>query len=540
MPSILSISRVSEARVRVTCPDKSVLYELSDRFTFEVPGAKFSPAYKWRQWDGKIRIFDLRNCQLPYGLHPRVQEFAEENGYECQYADDELGSLTDFSEDEAKRFFKYLNPHSQGEAIEVREHQIKPIIQAIRNRRLLILSPTSSGKSLVAYCLMRYYLQKTKGKFLIVVPTTALVEQMYKDFADYSSANGWLASDNCHIIYSGKEKEPPAGKRVIISTWQSVFRLPKSYFAPFETCFCDEVHLAVAKSLNGIMDNLVNCRYRFGATGTVQDSKTNVMQLEGMFGKLVKAITTKELMDKKMVADLTIKCLVLKYPEAACKALKKHTYEDEVGWLVTLEARNRFITNLALSMKGNTLILFQFTDKHGKPLHAMLKERCAADRDVFYVDKDVKTAVREEIRVKTEVATDAIIVASFGTFSTGVNIRNIDNIVFASMTKSKIRVLQSIGRGLRVSSRKTSVTLYDIIDDLQHKAHKNFALTHSEERVRYYNTEKFKIKSYKIALRVPDSAIPSLKTVHAQILEPVEAYLDNSIFHLSLPKTDEV
>ena len=480
-----------------------MLRELSDKFTFEVPGAKHTPAYKWRQWDGRIRLFDFRTKKLPFGLHTHVKAFAEENNYEYEYLDPTIETLTDFSEDEAKRFFKYLNPHSDGKPIEVRDHQAQAILQAIRNRRLLLLSPTSSGKSLVCYCLMRYYLAKTTGKFLVVVPTTSLVEQMYKDFADYSSANGWSAEHNCHIIYSGKEKQPPPSKRVVITTWQSVFKMPKEYFEPYHAIFGDESHLYTAKNLNDIMDNLVNCRYRVGATGTVQDSKTNVMQLEGMFGRLYQATTTKELMDQKMVAELTIKLLVLKYPEDCCKAIRKYRYQDEVEWLITNEARNKFIRNLALSLKGNTLVLFQFVEKHGKPLFAMIQERCQPGRKVFYVDKDVSAINREAIRQQVETETDAIIVASYGTFSTGVNIKNIDNVVFASMTKSKIRVLQSIGRGLRVSERKNRVSLYDIVDDLQYRTHENFALVHSKERVRYYNLEKFQTKYYKIALNTP-------------------------------------
>ena len=498
------------------------MHEISDRFTFEVPDAKHTPAYKWRQWDGKIRLLNIKNGNLPYGLHSKVKAFADENEYELEYLHPDLDTLTDFSEDEAKKFYRYLNLHSQGKPIEVREHQHQPILQAIRNRRLLLLSPTSSGKSLVAYCLMRYYLAKTKGKFLLVVPTTALVEQMYSDFQDYSSANGWAVEHNCHRIYSGKDKNPPLGKRVIITTWQSIFKMPSNYFEPFEAIFGDEAHLYTSKSLNNIMDSLVNCRFRVGATGTVQDSKTNVMQLEGMFGKLYTAISTKELMDKKMVAELTIKCLVLKYPEPVCKAIKKYRYEDEIEWIVTNEDRNRFIRNLVLSLKGNTLVLFQFTDKHGKPLFSMIQEKCESGRKVFYVDKDVKTTVRNNIRGITENETDAIIVASFGTFSTGVNIRNIDNVIFASFTKSKIRVLQSIGRGLRLSDRKTKVTMYDIIDDLQHKSKENFAIIHARERVRYYNTEKFRVKSYKIAL---NTAAP--KPLLAKIVseaQPVPAF----------------
>ena len=152
----------------------------------------------------------------------------------------------------------------------------------------------------------------------------------------------------------------------------------------------------------------------------------------------------------------------------------------------------------SIDLKGNTLILFQFVDKHGKPLHAMIRDKAHKDRKVFYVSGDTDTSDREQIRKIVENETDAIIVASLGTFSTGINIRNLHNIIFASPSKSQIRVLQSIGRGLRKSDNNTVTTLYDIADDLHWKKNMNYTLNHSAERIKIYNREQFKYTIHKI------------------------------------------
>jgi superfamily II DNA or RNA helicase len=171
-------------------------------------------------------------------------------------------------------------------------------------------------------------------------------------------------------------------------------------------------------------------------------------------------------------------------------------YQAEMDWLVRNDARNRFIKNLALSLKGNTLILFQYVDKHGKVLHDMLK-----GDNVHFVHGGVDGGEREEIRHIVEQSSSSIIVASYGTFSTGVNIRNLHNIIFASPSKSKIRILQSIGRGLRKAESKDIATLYDISDDLIWKSKKNFTIQHFAERVKNYNEEKFDYKIYKVNLK---------------------------------------
>jgi len=467
--------------------------ELSEYFTFFVPGYQFVPAYRNRIWDGKIRLYNLQTSQLYLGLIQYLKEFANERGY--TYDIEEMED--EYSVYHAQKFFESLNLHSQGRKIDVREHQQDAFIHAIQSRRALLLSPTASGKSLIIYLIFRQLLDYQDLKGLIIVPTTSLVEQLYSDFGDYSSENGFDVEENVHRIYQGKDKHTL--KKLTVSTWQSLYQLPKEYFEQFDYIIGDEAHLFKSQSLTTIMTAAINTKYRIGLTGTLDGTKTHKLVLEGLFGPVEKVITTKELIDKKQLAQFTIKCLVLKHSDAVCQEMKDKTYPDELKYLIESENRNRFIRNLAISLNKNTLVLFQMK-KHGKRLFDLIKEK-AKERKVFFVDGDVETEIREEIRKIMETENDAIVVASFGTFSTGTNIRNLHNIIFASPSKSRVRNLQSIGRGLRQSDGKEMATLYDIADDLRHKKHMNFTLQHFVERVKIYNEEKFPFKLYNIGLK---------------------------------------
>ena len=329
-----------------------------------------------------------------------------------------------------------------------------------------------------------------------MVPTVSLTQQMYTDFQEYSDE--WDVEKNCHIISAGKEKE--TDKPIVISTWQSIYGMPKDYFEGFEFMVGDEAHLFKAKSLTTVMSKLKNCRYKFGTTGTLDDTQTHKLILEGLFGSVFNVTQTKDLIDAGYLSEFSIKALILNYSEELKAASKGFSYQDEMDFLVRHPKRNRFIRNLALDQKGNTLLLFQFVEKHGKILYNIIKEKAENNRKVFFVHGGVDGSDREEIRKITEEEVDAIIVASFGTFSTGINIRNLHNIIFASPSKSKIRNLQSIGRGLRKGDNKTEAVLFDIADDLSYKTYTNYTLKHFKERISQYNEQQFKYSMFHIRM----------------------------------------
>ena len=493
--SDLTISKKDEVYAKITC-EKHIAKELSEYFTFFVPGYQFVPAYRNRVWDGKIRMFNLQTNQIYLGLLPYIELFCEERKYQFDYGDPRPDIEDEYSVYHAKKFIDSLNIHARGEPIEIREHQIDAYIHAMQKRRALLVSPTASGKSLIIYLIFRQLHQYQNLKGLIIVPTTSLVEQLYSDFGDYN--NGEMTE--VHRIYQGKEKD--TDKPLTISTWQSLYKLPKEYFHQFDYIIGDEAHLFKAQSLTTILTSCINAKYRIGLTGTLDGTKTHKLVLEGLFGSVKKVITTRELIDKQQVSDFEIKCLVLKHDDEICLQIKDKTYQEEIQYLISNENRNKFIKNLAVSLGNNTLILYQMVDKHGQILYDMIREtKNIGDRKVFFVHGGVDANDREEIRRIMEIENDAIVVASFGTFSTGINIRNLHNIIFASPSKSRVRNLQSIGRGLRQSEGKEKAILYDIADDLRYKKHMNFTLKHFVERVKIYTEEKFPFKIYKIGLK---------------------------------------
>jgi len=485
--------------------DAGIEMELADHFCFYVPGYKFMPAYKNRMWDGKIRLFDVRKKLLYTGLFKYLSEFAASRDYEIEVEDSHHYGRPDITENiDVPALLDELHLTAGGNKIEARGYQQEAVHHALSNRQSLLLSPTASGKSLIIYMAIRYYLSTyDEGNILLIVPTTSLVEQMYSDFADYSQYDEWNVEEDCHRIYGGKEKYD-IKQRVVISTWQSIYKERAPWFADYGMVIGDEAHNFKAKSLTAILEKCCNAKYRIGTTGTLDGTQTHQLVLEGLFGPVHKVTTTKALIDSKDLADLDVSVLLLKYADEYCKQISKVKYQEEMDFIVRHDPRNQFISNLALDQDGNTLILFQYVDKHGKPLHDMLtkklEEMGRTNRKLFYVSGETGVDDRENIRAITEGESDAIIVASVGTFSTGINIKRLNNIIFASPSKSQVRVLQSIGRGLRKSTDGKATKVYDIADDLHWKSSKNYTLNHAAERIKIYNKEKFKYKVYEIKI----------------------------------------
>ena len=484
--SNLTVKKKNEVYITIHSEEEHVHRELSDYFTFEVPEAKYlkkNPRYKY--WDGTIHLYSPATGALYHGLTDHLNTWANEKQYHIQYEKDEwYGDIVednDFVTPPGVKHFmdKVCN-------IKPRPYQYKAVYEAIKNNRKLLLSPTGSGKSLMIYSIVRYYAATAK-KILIVVPTTSLVEQMVSDFTEY----GWDADSFIHKIYGGKDKV--TDKNIIISTWQSIYKFPKRYFDDIDCVIGDEAHLFKSKSLTGIMTKLHNAKYRFGFTGTLDGSKTHKWVLEGLFGDYERVTKTDDLIKSGYLSNFRIKILL-------CKHAPQHfqTYQDEIDYLVSHTGRNNLIKNLVKDIKGNTLVLFNYIEKHGEPLYDLINNTVDSARKVFFVHGGTDVEDREEVRQITETEDNAIIIASYGTFSTGINIKRLHNIIFASPSKSRIRNLQSIGRVLRKGKGKDMATLYDIADDI---GGQNYTLRHLNERVNIYNDENFKYEVIRVNLR---------------------------------------
>ena len=479
LSNTLHITKIDEVYVKIDC-EMGIAQELCDYFTFYVPGYTFVPSYRNKLWDGKIRLFSIHTRKLYGGLMPYVIHFCYKGKYKFKYSSDLKIESIKIEEE----YIKSLKLQSNGEEISVRDYQLDAINHALSGKRTLLVSPTASGKSLIIYILLRYLKKQT----LIIVPTTSLVEQMYTDFEDYSKNDKWYVDLNCYKIHSGQPRKTRLP--VVISTWQSLFNEKKDFFKRFEMVIGDEAHGFKAKSLTSIMTKLVNAEYRIGTTGTLDGTLTHQLVLEGLFGVVRQITTTKKLIADSVLADLDIHCIILKYPKEECQLVRDFDYQKEIEYLVTNEHRNNFIVEMVSALHGNTLVLYQLVEKHGSILYDMMSEKLP-DRTVNFIHGGIKADEREKIRNETEVGNSNIIVASYGTYSTGVNIRNLHNIVFASPSKSRIRNLQSIGRVLRKSKTKIKANLFDISDKLTYLSHQNYTWKHLLERMQIYQSERF-------------------------------------------------
>lgn len=479
MSVIVEVTKINESFIKISSNDESIYYELYEYFSFFVPGYKFMPKYKNDIWDGKIHLFNKRNRQLYSGLLYKLLNFCKQRKYKV-FVSDNLKKV-----EEEKYNLKTL-----GLPYEAYDYQNTAVHKILNEKNSLILSPTGSGKSLIIYSAIRFLLQKKK-KVLLVVPTVQLVEQMYNDFKEY----GWNnIDDHVHIIYSGKEKTNRNETQV--STWQSIYKLPQKWFSDFDAVFVDEAHEAQADSLKGIMEKCINAEYRIGLTGTIKDAKVHELVLNGLFGPTYVTIKTKKLMDDDILSNLKITCLMLKHPIEKSKIVSKFKYADEIKVITEDNRRNNFIINLSLDLENNTLVLFNLVKKHGEKIYKLYQEKNAKlpsekQKKIFFIHGKIPVEEREKIRKFTEENNNVIILASYGTFSTGINIKNLNNGLFAHPYKSKIKVLQSIGRFLRKAPNGKAAKLFDISDDYTHGTKKNTTYKHALERMKLYEKENF-------------------------------------------------
>lgn len=483
------IREVNEVHSFIEVKDQSILKEIQENYSFKVDGFEIMKRQnpKLKYWDGMIRLFKLKDKLFYKGLNTSLVKWAKDQKYSIY---DETNSTV--SDVDNKKVIQFINDLKLKEANRLpRDYQLKAFMHGIKNGRASFLSPVNSGKSLIIYMLMRWYNENT----LVIVPTVSLVNQMLRDFAEYSQFDAtWDAYGNCQIIMAGLEKE--FQRKVVISTWQSLKDLPKEWYGNIKTVFVDEVHGAKAKSLQNIMEKLPDCPNRFGLTGTFDDVEVNKLTIVGHFGEVMSTVTTKELQDRGISAQLDIEFKILEYGDVSYVECPKD-YQAEMDYICNLPQRNEYIRDFVLSLEGNSLVMFQYVDKHGKVLYDMIKK--ATNRPVFIIHGKIKAEEREKIIAffKSEKAVDAILIASYGTVSMGLNIPTFLNMIFASPYKSKIKVWQSIGRLLRVSATKYKGYLYDIVDCIRNgksKKTQNYSMQHFMERAKIYNKEKQKYR----------------------------------------------
>lgn len=483
--------------------ENSMLIELRNYFTFEVDGARFNPKFRVGAWDGKIRLLTNEGL-LPFGLVGSLVRYCDDNGIEYEM-DEEIKPTEEISRVDFDKWLDNLEIYSGDTRITPHWYQIESVFAAINSNRRILNLPTSAGKSLISALINRWYLENYEGKILILVPTTALVNQMIGDYDDYRL----IPKNACLGVMSGTKKYSDA--LVVVSTWQSACKMDQEWFSQFGMINVDECHTAVGAEISKIVKNLSHCKYKFGMSGSLRDGKSNVLQYIGMFGDVFRPVTTSQLMEEGAVTNLDISTVFLRYPDADSILHKGKAYQDEIKVIQTHTKRNAWVCRLALKLaqtkNENVLVMFKNT-AHGKLLYNALKSK-HGDK-VHYVSGETKTDVRTELKINTENEDGIIIVASYGVFSTGISIKKLHHVIFAHPVRSKILVLQSIGRVLRKHDSKTVARLWDIIDDLCVKpksanakkkyVHLNYAFKHGLERIQRYNDEKFNYTIKEIAL----------------------------------------
>ncbi|AUO78850.1 helicase [Klebsiella phage PhiKpNIH-6] len=480
------------SHVLVEC-DEGIFYELRDFFSFEAEGYKFNPKFRYGQWDGRIRLLGYDRL-LPFGLVNQVQKFASNMGYKV-YADPMIFEKEEITQESFDKWLDSKEIYSGLTKITPHWYQKEAVFKGLKERRALLNLPTSAGKSLIQALLSRYYVENYEGKILIIVPTTALVDQMIDDFCDYRL----FKRDNMLGIRSGTKKDSSAV--VYVSTWQTAIKQPKEWFSQFGLMMNDECHLATGKSISTIIAGLNNCMFKFGLSGSLKDGKANLMQYQGLFGDIFKPVSTSQLMEEGAVTELKINAIRLRYPDNVTVALKGKTYQEEIKYITSVKRRNKWIANLAVKLASknqNAFVMFK-NISHGKELFQMIKD--LGHDKVFYVSGEIDTDTRTALKKMAENETGIVVVASYGVFSTGISIKNLHHVILAHGVKSKIIVLQTIGRVLRKHGSKDVATVWDIIDDCGVKpksanakktyTHINYLLKHGLERIQRYADEKF-------------------------------------------------
>lgn len=483
--------------------DYSIICEMRDYFSFEIDGARFNPRFKMGIWDGMIRLMGT-DGSLPWGLVDMAKKFASNLDYSIEI-DPKLDPKPQLTRDQFDKWLGEKEIYSGQTKIQPHWYQADSVFHAINSRRAVLNLPTSAGKSLIQCLIARWFLENYEGKVLIIVPTTALVTQMADDFVDYRL----FPRSSINLMGGGKRAQNDDAL-ITVSTWQTAVKQPTEWFQQFGLMQNDECHLATGTNISKIIKQMTHCEYKFGLSGSLRDGKTNVLQYIGLFGGIFRPVDTAKLMEDGQVADMEIKSVLLRYPDQECLSCEKLDYQEEIKYITNHKKRNGWVCQLARKLADrneNALVLFKNT-AHGKALFESLKAT-HGDR-VHYIAGETKTDQRAELRGVAENDTGLIIVASYGVMSTGVSIKRLHHLVFAHPVKSKVLVLQSIGRVLRKHGTKDKAMVWDIIDNLgvRTKTTKaknpykrlNYAFKHGLERIQRYNQEKFEYKMIKFEL----------------------------------------
>jgi superfamily II DNA or RNA helicase len=507
----IEIRKINDTWMKIDCREIYMEMEISDRFSFLIPDHRNHPQVKRRHWDGIKRLYNRTYKRMYVGLLVELVKFIKKQEYSL-YIDPSLFPHSKIEKNDIENIIKeVIKPYDEkGLPINVYDYQIEAIYRQLNTNRSVCLAATSAGKSLIFYIAIRIYqmLDEFEGKpIILIVPSKLLVEQMYNDFCVYSNndVKNWNPAIHCQKIDG--DYSPIVKKQIIISTWQSLKNISNHIIQNAGAIFVDEVHTANGPVLTKHLENAVNVPIRHGMTGTLDDEVLHELQLTGLFGPIKRIVASKEIIDQGRATPIHIKTVILDYDERTKLQLhnvvssfedKKKRYATEVDFINKLESRKKFIIDTAKHLKGNTIILFDRVDSYGVPLYEEMKK---IHKNTFLIVGEVGMEEREDIKNMLENIDDGIVFATTKILSTGVSIKRLHNMIFISSTKAKIKLLQSIGRLMRLHETKKRANFIDIVDKLDYKGIQNYVLGHVYKRVKYYSQEGHPIKFITINLK---------------------------------------
>lgn len=537
---------INSTFIKVTSTDESEYIKLHDYFSIPIPGIEHSQRFRAGLMDGAKKFLNA-NGYLLWGLKQKAIDYL--NTEDISYQDNTTPIISDFNSKEFIEFYNKLDL-----PFKPYKHQLEGVLVCLREKRVLPLLCTGSGKSLVIYILCRYAIQRNL-KVLLLVPSISLVYQMSGDFKDYfynkeknilkqiensnddieiltlnkelesiyqnrKDLNCESIDEHIHLIFGGQDKH--SDKLVKISTRDSLSigqnRVDEDYFKDIDMFIGDEIHRAgsdttseIIKACNKSYNN--DSMYKIGLTGSLSTNVIDNLLIEGMIGKVASIIKMRELIDLGLATNVYIQPLYLNYNISLTKEVKKMKYAEEDKFVRTFEPRSKFIAKLATSFNDkNIMIIYKNNDSAEQILSEIIKIRNPDktfklkdyqkdnDEKVYLSAGSTKAVNRDDFRGMMEDSNGNILIGNTSIISTGINIKNVHVFIFANIGKSSTTVIQAIGRIVRLHSSKCDgAVVYDIVDNLVYtvpksgRQYENYNFKHWIERLGIYTMEEFDV-----------------------------------------------
>lgn len=496
----ITISKVNETYIKVVCPESYQEMDIQDRFSFKEESFQYAQrSSKLKYWDGTIKLYNRKTKYLYLGLLYELLEFISLREWDYELDPALLPDEDTISKEEILDIInEVIQPCDNGKPLTLYDYQLDALYVQLNQDRSTLIAATSAGKSLIIYCLFRILqlLPEMHGKtFVLSVPNTLLVEQMYNDFENYSNneLKNWSVRKFCQKVTAKYPKY--IDKQIVISTWHSLCKFPIESLNNIAVAIVDECHTCAADTLSNMLKSLEKCSIRCGLTGTLDIFEANQLLVQGLLGPKVKLVSAKELIDSNRATKVQINVIVLNHRDEDRKKLyDKATslksgsgrYNAELEHLQSDMKRRELLSKLFNSVDGNSLILFNRVEDYGKPFYQEFKEK---NENTFLIIGEVSADEKENIRLSMEDYDNAKIFANYKCVGTGVSIKKLTNAFFISSVKSSVTVLQSIGRLMRLHESKDMGMVYDIVDNLTYNGRENFSYKHAQERIAMYEKE---------------------------------------------------